>query len=115
MPADTVEPPANPSPAISTAVVAPVCTACGSTSVRRSRRRLLDQFATLFGYYPYRCRECNARFILKPPPRPRTQHKSSRSESRARRRTALRRELLVYGLALISFALLIAFLVRDHD
>ena len=102
MPADIAE--------SATAVVTPVCAACGSTSVRRSRRQWLDGLAMPIGYYPYRCRDCRARFHLKAPPRPRT-----RPESRARRRTALRRELLVYALALVSFAALVALLVRDHD
>jgi hypothetical protein len=96
--------------------VGPACKACGSTSVRRSRRNSLDRIRTVFGSYPYRCRDCRARFYLRVPSRPhsRPPGKRGRSENRARRRTTMRRELFIYALALVSFAALVFLLVREH-
>ena len=43
---------------------APQCPACHSRAVARSRRRaILEQFVSLFGCLPYRCRDCMHRFF----------------------------------------------------
>jgi hypothetical protein len=40
------------------------CPACGSTDVRRSRRRAsVEALMLLFFFRPYRCRLCNWRFF----------------------------------------------------
>jgi hypothetical protein len=40
-----------------------VCPACHSRAVARSRRRAIyEQFASIIGVFPYRCRDCFHRF-----------------------------------------------------
>jgi hypothetical protein len=115
MQADIAEP--GKTSTIDAVFAGPACKACGSTSVRRSRRSRFDRIVTAFGYLPYRCRDCRARFYLRAPSQPtgKRSRPQSRSETRARRRTTLRRELFIYALALVSFAALVFMLVRDHD
>lgn len=44
------------------------CLRCGSRYVRFSRRRVLvDYFALLFGYLPFRCLTCGRRFRFRAP------------------------------------------------
>jgi hypothetical protein len=42
------------------------CPACASDSVRRSARRgLWERLLSVIAIYPYRCNECNRRFVAR--------------------------------------------------
>jgi hypothetical protein len=103
------------------APAARVCPACGACAIRRSRRQgLIDAVCSLWARFPYRCRDCNARFRLRPRTRglgagkPRL-HQTVRAENRRRRRAVQRRELLLYGLALAAFAFVVLLVTGDRS
>ena len=44
------------------------CPKCGTDETpHRTRRRFLDRFLSLVGWYPYRCGYCEARFYRRKP------------------------------------------------
>ncbi len=90
------------------------CISCGSTAIRRSRGHLVDRFWSLAGYKAYRCRDCRRRFHLVVQPSPLPAKNGARSESRKRRKAVKRREVVVYVLALVAFAIAAFVITRER-
>ena len=101
--------------------VALKCKGCGSTRVYRSRRdSLWERALSLVGLYPYRCHECDARFLKsskrtpgrrKPDEAKVKLRHENRQENHRRRRRRVATVVLLYGLALMLFALLAHYVI----
>lgn len=96
-----------------------VCPNCNTDSAHRSRRvGVLEQLASLVGYYPYRCATCNRRFqtfgySVPEPAALRTEtEKAIAATQGASRWKQRRREIWLYGSALTLFAVLLYLLTR---
>lgn len=90
------------------------CPDCGGGNVRRSRSTPLDRLLSVRGYRPYRCRSCDVRFrSLVTDRSDRHARSGERQESRKRRMVVLRRELVVYGFALLAFAVIAFVATRE--
>src|ERR1041385_6975941 len=103
-----------------------VCPHCKTDQIHRSRRRgLIERCAARAGYYPHRCRTCDARFFGRrhSPPADSVQPKmaagrgsvereirATRGALKANRR---RRELFVYGVALVLFLMFLYYVSHD--
>ena len=97
-----------------------VCPKCRADQAHRSHRRgLVEQLASLFAVYPYRCRACENRFLrfrysaqeLPPSGNPSAERevRSTRSAIQWKRK---RRELLLYGTCFLVFLAILYFIVR---
>ncbi len=92
------------------------CPKCHSEDCSRSHRSILERFASVFGYYPYRCKGCGERFLRFRFGLERHDPSATEKEIRATRASLRRRQqkqeigLYVFGL-LVFFALLAAFLL----
>ena len=101
--------------------VALKCKKCGSTRVYRSRREnLWERALSPLGLYPYRCHECDLRFLGSSKRTPgkgkpneakiKLRHEV-RQESRRRRQRQITRMILLYGLALVLFLLFAKYII----
>jgi len=97
------------------------CPKCKTDHAHRShRQRWKDYVASLFEYYPYRCTECRHRFFVLRREPPGTAEKPTATETEIRvTRSKLkwrrkRRELLLYGWALLAFLVFLYFVTRDR-
>ncbi len=100
-----------------------MCPKCKTTRIDRSHRRgPLERCAAIFGCYPYRCRNCNRRFLRfnnspaesSPSAHPGVEReiRATRGAIRAKRK---RRELLLYSIALVLFLSFLYFVTRERD
>src|SRR3954452_21717504 len=65
-----------------------LCPKCKTDRAHRSHRQgVLERSAALFTYFPYRCRECDHRFLSRPAAHEQTssEHRSTEREIRATR------------------------------
>ncbi len=93
-----------------------ICPVCKVDRARRSHRSGLKEWArSLFGYYPYRCADCGLRMVLR---RSGEASGALRSEIiKTRRRikwSRARREILVYGSAILVFLAILYFISRQR-
>lgn len=99
-----------------------LCPKCKTDQADRSHRRgLLENAIGFFGFYPYRCRNCKARFLsLKPPaavpptagrPGVEREIKATRNAMTVRRK---RRELLLYATAVVLFLAFLYYVTRER-
>jgi transcriptional regulator NrdR family protein len=93
----------------------PRCPGCGAERATRSRSRGVDHLIALTGRKPYRCPACRKRFhaFVADAPKHTPVASGERKESKRRRYDALRREAVVYFLALAVFAVL-AFVITQE-
>ena len=97
-----------------------LCPKCKSDSAHRSHRTgLRDLLAGIAGYQPYRCRQCKYRFPSRrfASPKPATAavrgvEREISSTQGALRWKRKRRNLVLYGSALILFGVILYFLTR---
>jgi DNA-directed RNA polymerase subunit RPC12/RpoP len=94
-----------------------VCLQCKADRVHRSHRAGLKEWAaSQLGYYPYRCQECGERRLLRQSV---TEAAGTLGKEivRTRRRiewVRTRREMLLYGVSLLAFAILLYFITRQR-
>ena len=97
-----------------------VCTECKTDSAHRSHRvGVVEHLASILGYYPYRCRNCGRRVLTnryaEPGPVPPAVRGVEREITHTRgslRRRAVRRGILLYGVALLLFGAILYYLTR---
>src|ERR1019366_6758644 len=98
-----------------------VCPKCNTDRAHRSHRTgLTEHVFSIAGYHPYRCRQCSHRFLSlrDAPAEPATpaargverEISSTRGAIRWKRK---RRDILLYGSALIVFGVVLYFLTRE--
>jgi len=97
------------------------CPKCKSDTAHRSHRRnLLERAAAALWIYPYRCKNCEHRFLqskltLERTPSP---HASTEREIRATRNAVTvarrRRELFLYGACFACFLAFLYYITREH-
>lgn len=94
-----------------------MCPMCGGKQLRRSRRTgLIERFRGIFGFFPYRCRECLSRSFLKTSSDLLERARSSsrkRPEERRKIRQRTRREILLWGGGIVGFLAILHYLIRD--
>jgi len=98
-----------------------LCTKCNTDSAHRSHRvGIKEHLASILGYYPYRCHNCGHRFRMAGHSDPVTASKAVRDVEReithtrsALRRRAVRRGIMLYGAALVVFAIVLYYLTRE--
>jgi len=97
------------------------CPNCKTDRAHRTHRRgLKDYAASLFGFYPYRCHDCEHRFFHsyrtaeEPAREPSSTGKEVRVTRGHRAARQRRRELLLYGLALLVFLAFLYYISRYH-
>ena len=104
-----------------------LCPKCKTHRTDRSHRRgLFEHCIAVAGYYPYRCRNCQRRFLrfrctsIKETaaaeteavhPRVQREIRATRGAMKAKRK---RRELLLYGVALVLFLVFLYYVTREH-
>jgi len=99
-----------------------LCPKCKTDRAGRSHRRgLLEYGASVLGYYPYSCRGCHLRFLRfrKAPleervvahPGVEREIKATRDAMKSKR---TRRELLLYGAAVVLFLSFLYYITRDR-
>jgi hypothetical protein len=96
-----------------------LCPKCKIDHAHRSHRKGLERLAALFGYYPYRCRECGHRFLqfrYAVPPEATGKHSETEREIRSTRMRVRwkqkKRVLLLYGIGALIFLGFLYFLTR---
>jgi hypothetical protein len=94
-----------------------ICRSCKTDRAYRSHRvGWKDRAFSLFQYYPYRCKGCGVRFFERRPKPPAERPTSTETEIRATRSAyewkQKRREFLLYGFALLCFAVFLYFVTR---
>ena len=96
-----------------------LCPKCKIDHAHRSHRKGLEYLAALFGYYPYRCRECGHRFLqfrYAGPPESTGKHSETEREIRSTRVRVRwkrkKRALLLYGFCALIFAGFLYFITR---
>jgi DNA-directed RNA polymerase subunit RPC12/RpoP len=97
------------------------CSQCKTDSAHRSHRAgLKERLASLFGYYPYRCHRCGHRFLKLRYADDEPATAAARGTEReiastrgALRWKAVRRQILLYGWALVLFAIILYYLTRE--
>ena len=98
------------------------CPKCNLDRAHRAHRRgLQEHAASLFGFFPYRCHECEHRFFhsYRTPDDPANDEPSSsvrdvRATGRHHAKRQKRRELLLFGLALLVFLAFLYYITRYH-
>jgi len=94
-----------------------VCPRCGSTHLRRSRRKgAIERWREVFGVSPYRCHECLSRSFLKTSSDLLERARSHGQQRPERRRGALRRtrrEMLLWGCGILGFLAFLYFVMRE--
>src|SRR5271165_5552779 len=99
-----------------------LCPKCKENHARRSRRRgLLAHVISIAGYYPYSCPDCHLQFrgLRTEPDKAAVVHspgvereiKATRDAMKATRK---RRELALYGAALLLFLTILYYITREH-
>ena len=99
------------------------CPKCKTDRAHRSHRKgLTEHVASVLAYYPYRCKECKHRFLLNryaAPPGPPSEHPSTEREIRATRQARTwqrkKRNLTIYGVALVLFLAFLYLVTRDRS
>jgi len=96
-----------------------VCPKCKIDHAHRSHRRGLEHVAGMFGYYPYRCRECGNRFLhfryaddaapAKGRSHAEREIRSNRTRIRWQRK---KRVLMLYGFGALVFLSFLYFITR---
>ncbi len=96
-----------------------VCPKCKIDHAHRSHRKGLEHLAALFGYYPYRCRECGHRFLhfryaapFEPPGRRSETEREIRSTRTRIRWQRKKRILMLYGIGALVFLGFLYFITR---
>ena len=98
-----------------------LCSKCNTDSAHRSHRvGIQEHLASLLGYHPYRCRNCGRRFQVLGHPEAGAASPAAKGVEReithtrsAQRRKAVRRMILLFGAALIVFAVILYYLTRE--
>ena len=98
-----------------------ICPKCKTESAHRSHRHgWIEYVRSFFQYYPYHCDQCGIRFFefrYKQPELP-GKAASTQREIRATRRAyklmRRRREILLYGSALVVFLAFLYYITRDR-
>ena len=99
-----------------------LCPKCKTDQASRSHRRgPLEHAIAFFGFYPYRCRNCKARFVsLRPDtaapasanrPGVEREIKATRSAMAVKRK---RREFLLYATAVVLFLAFLYYVTRER-
>jgi hypothetical protein len=96
-----------------------LCPKCKTDHAHRSHRRgLIEYGVAVAGFYPYRCQECHLRFlrfryapIAEEPIGVEREIKATRGAIKAKRK---RRELLLYGVAVVLFLAFLYYITRDR-
>ena len=99
-----------------------LCPKCKTDRASRSHRRGLIEYAvSVAGYYPYSCRDCHLRFLglrtaqvadtVAEHPSVEREIKVTRGAMKAKRK---RRELLLYGAAIVLFLTFLYYITRDR-
>lgn len=97
------------------------CPRCKNDRAHRSHRKGVEEFlASIFAYYPYRCRECQHRFLhnrnetsLGPSAHPSTE-REIRATRKAKDWQRKKRHLVIYGMALFIFLAFLYIVTRDR-
>ena len=98
-----------------------LCTKCNTDSAHRSHRvGIREHLSSILGSYPYRCHNCGRRFQVAGNSEPAAASKAVRGVEKeithtrsALRRKAVRRAIMLYGAALIVFAIILYYLTRE--
>jgi hypothetical protein len=98
-----------------------ICPKCHTDRAHRSHRRgITEHVASFFGMRPYRCHDCQHRFMRlrsdpaepeRGPTRKEREVQATRGGMRWKRR---RRELLLYAAGLLAFLAFLYFMMRDR-
>ena len=99
-----------------------LCPKCKTNHAARSHRRgPVEYVVSVVGYYPYSCQDCHLRFrrlrnaqVEDPAaghPSVEREIKATRNAMKARRK---RRELLLYGTAIVLFLTFLYYITRDR-
>jgi len=99
-----------------------LCPKCKKDQSHRSHRRgLIEHGVAVVGYYPYHCRSCDLRFLrfrAAPIDETAVEHPGVEREIKATRATRTakrkRREVLLYGAAIVLFLAFLYYLTRDR-
>ena len=97
-----------------------LCPKCSTDRAHRAHRRgLKDHLISLFGSYPYRCHECGHRFFrlyrrTGDPDHPSSHAREVREARLTQSAKRKRRELLLYGVALLVFLAFLYYISRYH-
>ena len=100
-----------------------LCPKCKTDNAHRSHRQgVLENVASIFTYYPYRCRECKHRFlhlrhetVEAPEPGQRSTEREIRATRQAKDWHRKRRDLAIYGTALLLFLAFLYFITRERS
>ncbi len=98
-----------------------LCPKCHKDRAHRAHRRgLKENLAALFSRFPYRCHECEHRFLVyryaepeQAAPLTATEREINSTRLSIRRKRA-RREFLLYGSALLLFLAFLYFITRER-
>lgn len=99
-----------------------LCPKCKTNRARRSRRRgLLAHVISIAGYYPYSCPDCHLQFrgLRSAPVEGPVVHspgveREIKATRDAMKTTRKRRELALYGAALLLFLAILYYITREH-
>jgi hypothetical protein len=99
-----------------------LCPKCKTESADRSHRRsLFDRLAHAAGFSPYRCKECNLRFLrfrFSPPPEIPAAERGTVREIRSTRRqlqfARIKQQIYLYTLAGLIFLTFLYFIARER-
>lgn len=98
-----------------------VCPNCKKDRAHRAHRReVKEHLAALFSRFPYRCHECDHRFLVYRYSEPEAQAPLTATEREiistrlAIRRKRARREFLLYSTALLLFLAFLYFITRER-
>lgn len=97
-----------------------LCSKCKTDSAHRSHRRgPIEWLASLVAIYPYRCQNCDRRFLkFRYAASDKTPGTAVEREIRADRSTIKwrrkRREFLLYGMGMLLFLVFLYFITHEH-
>jgi hypothetical protein len=100
-----------------------LCPKCKIDHAHRSHRKGLERLVGIFGYYPYRCRECGHRFLHfryaslpEGPPGKRSETEREIRSTRVRIRwKRKKRALLLYGFGALVFLSFLYYITRPGN
>lgn len=97
------------------------CPKCKNHHTHRSHRHgWIERSASLAGYYPYNCSDCQMRFLHKrnAPVQKSVKHQAVEREMKATREALKakrkRRELLLYSAAMLLFLAFLYYITHEH-
>lgn len=95
------------------------CPKCGNSTAHRTHRTWLDYAVTWLGFLPYKCKDCQRRFLVwrNGELSPRLRTTEERRIMQLRRSIRWRRtrgELLLYGLGSLIFLAVLFYLLTQH-